>query len=155
MLRKEITFEKASPVIKICLTRDNGELSTQDQKTRKHGRKRSAAKLEDAELVKKIKAGENVERNERQIKQLEDMNKGGSEHVPFLFEGNEGRLLRTLKEQVFITFLSFYFVTVLEELNSSKAVNEYTILCGRCKKQKIVPTDRAPKAKAEYFKKSL
>ena len=46
-------------------------------------------------------------------------------------------------------------MSVLEELNGSKAVNEYTILCGRCKKQKIVPTGRSLKARAEYFKKSM
>ena len=39
----------------------------------KPGRKRSAAKEEDEQLVKKIKLGKDVERNERQIKNLEDM----------------------------------------------------------------------------------
>ena len=79
VLRKEIIFEKASPVIKICLAHESGESSTsssQDQKSRRPGRKRSASKLEDDNLVKKIKAGRNFERNERQIKQLKDMNKG-------------------------------------------------------------------------------
>ena len=34
-------------------------------------------------------------------------------------------------------------------------MNEYTILCGRCKKQKLVPLDRTLKARREYFKKSM
>lgn len=117
VLRKEITFEKASPVIKVCLATDNADTSTPTSKPRRTGRKRSAAKVEDEELVKRIKRGQDFERNERQRKDLEEMNKA------------------------------------LEELNGSKAVNEYTILCGRCKKQKLVPVDRTLKARTEYFKK--
>lgn len=89
VLRKEIIFEKASPVIKICLAHEGGESSTssrqdsQNQKSRRPGRKRSASKLEDDNLVKKIKAGRNFERNERQMKQLEDMNKGERENIHF------------------------------------------------------------------------
>jgi len=45
-------------------------------KPKRTGRKRSAAKLEDEELVKKIKRGQDFERNERQRKELEEMNKG-------------------------------------------------------------------------------
>lgn len=37
--------------------------------------KRSAAKEEDEELIKKIKQGKDVERNERQLKITEEMNK--------------------------------------------------------------------------------
>lgn len=86
VLRKEIVFEKASPVIKICLVQDDGESSTssnQDskgKKSKKTGRKRSAVKQQDEELVKKLKAGVDVERNERQKKQLQDMNKGESQN---------------------------------------------------------------------------
>ncbi|KAL9976790.1 hypothetical protein ACROYT_G014124 [Oculina patagonica] len=76
VLRKEITFEKVSPIIKVCLATDSLDLtSTSISKARKTGRKRSAAKLEDEDLVKKIKRGEDVERNKRQKKELEEMNK--------------------------------------------------------------------------------
>ena len=37
---------------------------------------RSATKVEDEHLVKRLKMGENVERNERQIKHLEELNQG-------------------------------------------------------------------------------
>ena len=50
--------------------------------------------------------------------------------------------------------LSYYFFTALASMSESKAVNEFTIRCGRCKKLKIIPTDRTPQAKAQYFKKS-
>lgn len=48
---------------------------------------------------------------------------------------------------------SLFFVA-LESMSNSKAINEFTIRCGRCDKLKIVPTDRTPQAKAQYFKKS-
>ena len=76
VLRKEITFEKASPVIKVCLATDNADTSKPISKPSRTGRKRSAAKLEDEELVKRIKRGQDFERNERQRKDLEEMNKG-------------------------------------------------------------------------------
>ena len=38
------------------------------------GRKRSLIKVEDKNLVKRLMMGENVERNERQIKHLEELN---------------------------------------------------------------------------------
>ena len=38
-------------------------------------------------------------------------------------------------------------------MSNSTAVNEFTIRCGCCQKLKIVPTDRTPQAKAQYFKK--
>ncbi|PFX13375.1 hypothetical protein AWC38_SpisGene22544 [Stylophora pistillata] len=75
VLRKEITFEKASPVIKVCLATDNADTSKPICKPRRTGRKRSATKLEDEELVKRIKRGRDFERNERQRKDLEEMNK--------------------------------------------------------------------------------
>ena len=74
VLRKEITFEKAPPVIKVCLATDNANTSKPISIPRRTGR--SAAKLEDEELVKRIKRGEDFERNERQRKDLEEMNKG-------------------------------------------------------------------------------
>ena len=37
---------------------------------------RSATKVEDEHLVKRLKMGENVERNERQIKHLVELNQG-------------------------------------------------------------------------------
>ena len=76
VLRKEITFEKASPVIKGCLATDNADTSTPISKPKRTGRKRSAAKLEDEELVKRIKRGQDFERNERKRKDLEEMNEG-------------------------------------------------------------------------------
>ena len=36
------------------------------------GRKRSASKVKDDNLVKRLKVGESVERNERQTKMLDD-----------------------------------------------------------------------------------
>ena len=47
-----------------------------NQRKRGGGRKRSATKVEDEHLVKRLKMGENVERNERQIKHLEELNQG-------------------------------------------------------------------------------
>ena len=79
VLRKEITFEKASTVIKVCLATDNADTSTPTSKPRRTGRKRSGAKVEDEELVKRIKRGQDFERNERQRKDLEEMNKGAGE----------------------------------------------------------------------------
>lgn len=38
------------------------------------GRKRSASKEDDDRLVKRLKQGESVERNERQTKMLDDLN---------------------------------------------------------------------------------
>ena len=40
------------------------------------GRKRSASKVEDDNLVKRLKVGKSVERNERQTKMLDDLNLG-------------------------------------------------------------------------------
>ncbi|XP_078374490.1 uncharacterized protein LOC144658037 [Oculina patagonica] len=123
VLKREVVFAKDSPVIKITLAADSGASSSQtsEQQQRKRqqggGRKRSATKLEDDKLVKRLKLGETVARNERQLKMLEDLN------------------------------------LALESMSNSKAINEFTIRCGRCDKLKIVPTDRTPQAKAQYFKK--
>ena len=76
VLRNEITFEKASPVIKVCLATDNADTSKAVSKPKRTGRNRSAAKLEDEELVKRIRRGQDFERSERQRKELEEMNKG-------------------------------------------------------------------------------
>ena len=46
-------------------------------------------------------------------------------------------------------------MSVLGELKGNKAVNECIILCGHCKKQKIVTTDLSLKARAEYLKKGM
>ena len=51
--------------------------SKEQQKTkRKPGgrRKRSVSKVEDDNLVKRLKVGESVEQNERQTKMLDDLN---------------------------------------------------------------------------------
>ena len=79
VLREEITFQKASPVIKLCLAADKADTCTTSSKRKRTGRKRSAEKVEDEKLVKRIKTGEGVERNERQRKQFEEMNKGTCE----------------------------------------------------------------------------
>lgn len=53
--------------------------SEEQQKTKRkpgRGRKRSASKVEDDNLVKRLKVGESVERNERQTKMLDDLNLG-------------------------------------------------------------------------------
>ena len=127
-----------------------------------------ASKVEDELLVKKVKAGKIVERNERQIKQLEDMNKG-ERHLNFkenvytsMIWGsvtgitvNTGYWRKSSCERLYFNFsCKFFLMTELKELSGSIAVNEYTILCGRCKKKKIVPMDRTNKAKTTYFKKS-
>jgi len=68
------------PVIKVCVAGSDVEPGTVRSAREKGrpGRKTSAAKEEDEQLVKKIKLGEVVERNERQIKNLEEMNKGNA-----------------------------------------------------------------------------
>ena len=53
--------------------------SEEQQKTKRKpggGRKRSASKVEEDYLVKSLKVGESVERNERQTKMLDDLNLG-------------------------------------------------------------------------------
>ena len=50
--------------------------------------------------------------------------------------------------------LSLFGFVALESMSNSRAINEYTITCERCANFKIVPTDRKPQAKAQYFKKS-
>lgn len=53
--------------------------SEEQQKTKRKpggGRKRSASKVEEDNLVKSLKVGESVERNERQTKMLDDLNLG-------------------------------------------------------------------------------
>lgn len=71
-------FAKGAPIIKVCVAGGDEEPATSRsaREKGKPGRKRSAAKEEDEQLVKKIKLGKDVERNERQIKNLEEMNKG-------------------------------------------------------------------------------
>ena len=66
---------------KITIVADSGasssQTSEQQQKKRQQGggRKRST-KLEDDKLVKRLKLGESVARNERELKMLEDVNLG-------------------------------------------------------------------------------
>ena len=74
VLKKEIVFSKDSPVINITVAG-----SEEQQKSKRKpggGRKRSASKVEDDNLVKRLKVGESVERNERQTKMLDDLNLG-------------------------------------------------------------------------------
>ena len=77
--KKRNYFEKALPVIKVCFTTDNADTSTPTSKPSRTGRKKSAAKLEEEELVKRIKRGQDFEQNERQRNDLEEMNKGAGE----------------------------------------------------------------------------
>ena len=74
--RKEVVFAKAIPIRKVCMAGGDAEPTTvrSAREKGKPGRKRSAAKEEDEQLVKKIKLGNDVERNERQMKNL-----GGNE----------------------------------------------------------------------------
>ena len=53
------------PVIKVCFATDNADTSMPTSKPRRTGRKKSAAKLEEEELVKRIKKGQDFEQNER------------------------------------------------------------------------------------------
>ena len=74
VLKKEIVFSKDSPVVNITVAG-----TEEQQKTKRKpggGRKRSASKVEDDKLVKRLKVGESVERNERQTKMLDDLNLG-------------------------------------------------------------------------------
>ena len=53
--------------------------SEEQQKTKRKpggGRKRSASKVQDDNLVKCLKVGESVEQNEQQTKMLDDLNLG-------------------------------------------------------------------------------
>lgn len=53
--------------------------SEEQQKTKRKpggGGKRSASKVEDDNLVKRLEVGKSVERNERQTKMLDDLNLG-------------------------------------------------------------------------------
>lgn len=82
VLKREVVFTKDSPVIKIELAADSGASSgqTKVQQKRKRqlgaGRKRPATKLDDEKLVKQLKSGESVARDERQMKMLDYLNLG-------------------------------------------------------------------------------
>lgn len=83
VIKREVVFAKDSPVIKITLAADSGDSgdsgassSQTSEQQQGGGRKRSATKLEDDKLVKRLKLGESVARNERQLKMLEDLNLG-------------------------------------------------------------------------------
>lgn len=69
-------FAKRIPLTTVCVAGGDMEPATvrSAREKGKQGRKRSAAKEEDEQLVKKIKLGKDVERNERQRKKL-----GGNE----------------------------------------------------------------------------
>ena len=104
VLKKEVIFASESPVIKITVAETavdnfaNTHLasSSQDKEEVKGrrkpggGRKRSAAKLDDDQLVKRLKMGETITRNERQMKMLEDLNQGMS-HLSYCFIGPNAR----------------------------------------------------------------
>lgn len=80
VIKREVVFAKDSPVIKITLAADTGDSGASSSQTSEQqqggGRKRSATKLEDDKLVKRLRLGESVARNERQLKMLEDLNLG-------------------------------------------------------------------------------
>lgn len=84
VLKKEVAFAKESPITKITVANGNdaslsqSNISREVKGRRKPGgsRKRSAANLDDDDLVKRLKKGENVTRSERQVKMMEDLNQG-------------------------------------------------------------------------------
>ena len=71
---------KKAPIIHIVSKRsvDNvdGQSENSDLIKRKMSRGMSTAKKEDSDLISKLKRGEDVERNERQEKALDDLRKG-------------------------------------------------------------------------------
>ena len=88
VLKKEIVFAKEFPVIKVTAVdkETTGRSQNQNnirkgsqqnnQRETEGGRKRSATKLEDEHFVKRLKMAENVKKNERQIKHMEELNQG-------------------------------------------------------------------------------
>lgn len=78
VLKREVVFTKDSPVIKIELAASSGQTKVQQKRKRQlgAGRKRPATKLDDEKLVKRLKSGESVARDERQMKMLDYLNLG-------------------------------------------------------------------------------
>ena len=76
VLKREVVFAKDSPVIKITFAVDTGASSEQQKRKNQPGggRKRSITKSGDDKLVKRLKLGESVSRNERQMKLLDSLN---------------------------------------------------------------------------------
>ena len=76
VLKREVVFAKDSPVFKITFAADSGASSEQQKRKRQPGggRKRSITKSDDDKLVKRLKLGESVSRNETQMKLLDGLN---------------------------------------------------------------------------------
>ena len=64
-------FRKNTPVIQIKVREEN-EIETTDGEGRKRGRKRKRETEEDTRMYDRLKRGGNVDRNERQRKELEE-----------------------------------------------------------------------------------
>lgn len=64
-------FRKNTPVIQIKVCEEN-EIETTDGEDRKRGRKRKRETEEDTRMYDRLRRGENVDRNERQRKKLEE-----------------------------------------------------------------------------------
>ena len=74
VLAKETAFQKKCPVINVVpITQSEARTVTRRPGG---GRKRSKSTVEDLDLIKKLKKGDTVERNERQARLLEEMHKG-------------------------------------------------------------------------------
>ena len=67
---KFLVFRKNTPVIQIKVC-DENEIETTDGEGRKRGRKRKR-ETEDTRMYDRLRRGENVDRNERQRKELEE-----------------------------------------------------------------------------------
>ncbi len=72
VLKKEIHFEKSQPIIKIV---KQGETSKSKPKKPRPTKRKKEMK-EDATLWKRLKGGDQVKRNERQQKFLDDLKSG-------------------------------------------------------------------------------
>ena len=68
---KFLVFRKNTPVIQIKVREEN-EIETTDGEGRKRGRKRKRETEEDTRMYDRLKRGGNVDRNERQRKELEE-----------------------------------------------------------------------------------
>ena len=69
-------FTKKAPIIQESSANVDGQSENSGLIKRKTSRGMSTAKKEDSDLISKLKRGEDVERNERQEKALDDLRKG-------------------------------------------------------------------------------
>ena len=80
VIKKITVFTKKAPILKIVdkrtVNKIDGHSDNSGTKKRKTSCGMSTTKKEDADLISNLKMGQEVKRNERQEKALEDMRKG-------------------------------------------------------------------------------